>query len=123
MRFLRQQRKYATAIPGSTASPGFVVSGQLVVIPDEKNVDQSTETWSRLGKEIEFAHLQIPATEFQYHYRLTATITLAEISRQVGRRPTAKVLRAGRPPFYDARLARLAEVAGQIVSLEELIDC
>jgi hypothetical protein len=110
-------------IPGSTASPGFVVSGQLVVIPDEKNVDQSTETWSRLGKEIEFAHLQIPATEFQYHYRLTATITLAEISRQVGRRPTAKVLRAGRPPFYDARLARLAEVAGQIVSLEELIDC
>jgi tRNA G18 (ribose-2'-O)-methylase SpoU len=95
---------------------------QLVVIPDEKNVDQSAETWSRLGKEIEFAHLQIPTTEFQYHYRLTATIALAEISRQVGRRPTAKVPRAGRPPFYDHRLARLAEVAGQIVSLEDLVD-
>jgi len=95
---------------------------QLVVIPDEKNVDQSAETWSRLGKEVEFAHLQIPATEFQYHYRLTATIALAEISRQVGRRPTAKVPAAGRPPIYDHRLARLAEAAGQIVSLEDLAD-
>jgi hypothetical protein len=95
---------------------------QLVVIPDEKYVDQSAETWSRLGKEIEFAHLQIPATEFQYHYRLMATIALAEISRQVGRRPTAKVPRAGRPPFYDHRLARLAEAAGQLVGLEELMN-
>jgi SpoU rRNA Methylase family len=42
---------------------------QVVVIPDEKNLDQSTETWSRLGKEVEFAHLQIPATEYRYYYR------------------------------------------------------
>jgi hypothetical protein len=97
-------------------------STQLVVIPDEKNVDQSAETWSRLGKEIEFAHLQIPTTEFQYHYRLMATIALAEISRQVGRRPAIKVRPTGRPPIYDHRLARLAEAAGQIVSLEELLE-
>jgi hypothetical protein len=83
---------------------------------------RSAETWTRLGKEVEFAHLQIPASEFQYHYRLTATIALAEISRQVGRRPAAKVPRAGRPPFYDLRLASLAEAAGQIVSLEDLVD-
>ena len=95
---------------------------QLVVFPDERQVDESAETWSRLGKEVEFAHLQIPTTEFPYHYRLTATIALAEISRQVGRRATAKVPRAGRPPFYDHRLARLAEAAGQSVSLEELVD-
>jgi tRNA G18 (ribose-2'-O)-methylase SpoU len=95
---------------------------QLVVIADEKNVDQSAETWSRLGKEVEFAHLQIPAMEFQYHYRLMATIALAEISRQVGRRPQIKVRPIGRPPIYDHRLARLAEAAGQIVSLEELLD-
>jgi tRNA G18 (ribose-2'-O)-methylase SpoU len=95
---------------------------QLVVIPDEKNVEQSVDAWSRLGKEVEFAHLQIPTTKFPYHYRLTATIALAEISRQVGRRPTAKVPRAGRPPLYDHRLARLAEVTGQIVSLEDLVD-
>ncbi len=95
---------------------------QLVVIPDEKNVDQSAEAWSRLGKEIEFARLRVPGTEFHYHYRLMATIALAEISRQVGRRPTVKVPPAPRPPIYDHRLARLAEAAGQIVSLEELVD-
>ena len=95
---------------------------QLVVIPDEKNVEQSAETWSRLGKEVEFAHLQIPETDYRYHYRLTATIVLAEISRQVGRRPTLKVPPRGRPPIYDHRLARLAEAAGQIVSLEELVN-
>ena len=95
---------------------------QLVVIPDEKNLDLSAEAWSRLGKEVEFAHLQIPAREFRYHYRLTATIALAEISRQVGRRPAGKVPPAGRPPFYDHGLARLAEAVGQIVSLEDLAD-
>ena len=51
-----------------------------------------------------------------------ATIALAEISRQVGRRPAIKVRPAGRPPIYDHRLARLAEAAGQIVSLEELLE-
>jgi hypothetical protein len=95
---------------------------QLVVIPDEKHVDQSLEAWSRLGKEVEFAHLQIPAMDFQYHYRLMATIALAEISRQVGRRPPIKVRPVGRPPIYDHRLARLAEAVGQIVSLKELLD-
>jgi hypothetical protein len=94
----------------------------LVVIPDEKKVEISAEAWSRLVKEVEFAHLQIPTTGFQYHYRLTSTIALAEISRQVGCRPTAKVPRAGRPPFYDHDLAHLAEVAGQIVSLEDLLE-
>ncbi len=95
---------------------------QLVVIPDEKNVDQSAETWSRLGKEVEFAHLQLPATDYQYHYRLTATIVLAEIARQVGRRPAIKVRPVGQPPIYDRRLARLAEAVGQLVSLEELLE-
>ena len=93
---------------------------QLVVIPDEKKVEQSAETWTRLGKEVDFAHLQIPATDYQYHYRLTATIALAEISRQVGRCPAIKMRAAGRPPIYDHRLGHLAEAAGQLVKLEEL---
>src|ERR1043166_1744491 len=38
-------------------------TSQLIVIPDEITVDQSAERSSRLGKEIEFAHLQIPAKE------------------------------------------------------------
>jgi hypothetical protein len=58
----------------------------------------------------------------EYHYRLMATIALAEISRQVGRRPAAKVRPAARPPIYDHQLGRLAEAAGEIVRLDELAD-
>ncbi len=95
---------------------------QLVVIPDESCVEVSTESWARLGAELEYAHLQIPVAEFTYHYRLAATIALAEVSRQVGRRPTARVAKEARPPIYDHRLAGLAEAAGQIVRLEELME-
>src|SRR5260370_21315279 len=65
-------------------------SSQLVVIPDESRVDAAAENWSRLGRHVEFAHLQLPASNFMYHCRLLATIALAEISRQVGRRPSLK---------------------------------
>jgi len=95
---------------------------QVIVIPDESCVDVSVEAWARLGKEVEFAHLQIPVSEFAYHYRLAATIALAEVSRQVGRRPTAKVAREARPPIYDHKLASLAAAVGQIVRLEELVN-
>jgi len=57
---------------------------QLLVIPDENAVDHSAETWSHLGKEVEFGCLQIPVREFKYHYRLIASMALAEVSRQVG---------------------------------------
>src|SRR5207249_2145116 len=95
---------------------------QLIVIPDESCVDGSTETWARLGKDVEFAHFQIPVSEFAYHYRLAAIIALAEVSRQVGRRPTVKVAKEARPPIYDHKLASLVETVGQIVRLEELVN-
>ena len=95
---------------------------QLIVVPDEMKVDQAAETWSRFGKEVEFAHLQITATNIPYHYRLPATIALAEISRQVGRRPKVKLPPALRPPIYDHRLAHLAEAMGQLVDLEDLMN-
>ena len=95
---------------------------QLIVIPDESCVDISAEEWARLGKEVEFAHLQISVAEFAYHYRLAATITLAEVSRQVGRRPPARIRPEARPPIYDHKLAALAKTAGQIVRLEELAN-
>ena len=98
------------------------LSDGAIVIPDESCVDVSVEAWARLGKEVEFAHLQIPVSEFAYHYRLAATIALAEVSRQVGRRPTAKVAREARPPIYDHKLASLAAAVGQIVRLEELAN-
>ena len=97
-------------------------ASQLVVIPDEGRMDLASEAWSRLGAYVEFASLQIPVADFTYHYRLTATVALAEISRQIGRRLTEKIPRAPRPPIYDLKLARLAEAAGQWVRLEDLMD-
>ena len=96
-------------------------ASQLVVIPDESEPGLGTEVWSRLGAEVEFACLQIPAAEFTYHYRVIATVALAEISRQVGR-PSIKGPPAPRPPIYDHKLARFAEAAGQWVRLEDLAD-
>src|SRR5262249_27329868 len=63
---------------------------QLVIIPDGSRIDVTAYDWSRFGTDIKFAHLSLPTLEFQYHYRLVATIALAEVSRQVGRPPAAK---------------------------------
>lgn len=97
-------------------------TSQLIVIPDEGQLKFAAEDWSRFGKEIEFANVQIPAADFTYHYRLVSTIALAEISRQVGRRPPVKLPSGPRPPIYDHRLLRLAETAGQVVRWEDLLD-
>lgn len=94
---------------------------QLVVIPDESRSEIAAEDWSRFGRQIEFAHLQLPTTDFAYHYRAVATIALAEISRQVGRRPTVKLPTAPRPPIYDHAIGELAEAAGELVSFDDLL--
>ena len=73
------------------------------------------------GVEIEFAHLQLPAADFIYRYRLIATIALAEISRQTGRRQPAKMPTGPRPPIYDQTLGALAAAKGELVRLEELL--
>jgi tRNA G18 (ribose-2'-O)-methylase SpoU len=94
----------------------------LVAIPDESRVSLSAEGWGRLGQEVEFAHLELPNREFWYHYRLVATVALAEISRQVGRLAADQRLPGPRPPIYDLRLGRLAEAAGETVRLEDLVE-
>jgi len=52
---------------------------------------------------------------------LLATIALAEISRQVGRRPAVKVPKAPHPRIYDHAVKGLAEAAGEFVSFDELL--
>src|SRR5437773_7044165 len=94
---------------------------QLVVIPDESRSEIAAEDWSRFGRQVEFAHLQLPTTEFTYHYRLMATIALAEISRQVGRRPAVKVPTGPRPPIYDHAIEQLAQATGEFVGFDELL--
>ena len=95
---------------------------QLVVIPDESRGEFAGGNWARLGRQVEVAHLRLPTADFTYHYRLVATVALAEISRQVGRRPAMKGPRDARPPIYDHALERLAAVAGEIVPFEDLLD-
>jgi SpoU rRNA Methylase family len=94
----------------------------LVVIPDESQIDVTTHDWSRLSPNIKFAHLSLPKTDFPYHYRFIATIALAEISRQVGRPPTAKPPAGPRPPIYDYALGNIAKISGQLVALDDLAN-
>jgi rRNA methylases len=94
---------------------------QLVVIPDESQIEVTAHDWSRFGADVQFAHVVLPCSEFPYHYRLIATIALAEISRQVGRPPKLKAPAAPRPPIYDFNLGKLAEIAGERVALEDLM--
>lgn len=94
---------------------------QLIAIPDESCLDLSREDWSRLGKKVTFMHVDVPCRDFVYHYRLIATIILAEVARQVGRRLRDAV---GRPtrhaPFYDHALDVLSKEQGETVFLEDL---
>jgi len=94
---------------------------QLLVIPDESTLDISHEPWNRLGKQIRFAHLDLPQQHFTYHYRLIATIALAEVAHQVGqpaRTPTSRTKR--RRPSYDSALNLLPPETGEIIYLEDL---
>lgn len=94
---------------------------QLLVLPDESALDVDAVDWGHLGRAVNFAHLELPSHEYTYHYRLAATIALAEAARQVGRKAGTKT---GRPapvePFYESALAALAEAEGETIYLEEL---
>lgn len=85
--------------------------GQLLVIPDEGALDLAREDLGRLAPRVRLVSLDLPRTDFQYRFKLVASIVLAEAGRQVGVR-----LRPGRgrarPPFYDRALPVLAEEVG-----------
>jgi len=96
---------------------------QLVVIPDESGVQLERQDWERLGKRVRFVRVDVPGVEFAYHYRLVASIALAEMARQVGQRPRVAL----GPPVrekvvYDRVLELLAQEGGELVYLEDLVD-
>lgn len=95
---------------------------QLIVIPDETQVDLAEETWERLGQNIQFVSLDVPARTFPYHYRLVATVAMAEIARQVGRRPPGIPKPKRKYPVYDRVLQVALDLEGEDVWLEELMD-
>ena len=57
---------------------------------------------------------------YVYHFRLAATVALAEISRPVGTRLRAPRGPRVRPPAYDRALEGLATDAGEVLSLWDL---
>jgi tRNA G18 (ribose-2'-O)-methylase SpoU len=94
---------------------------QLLVIPDESRTDLSREGWNRLGTNVSFVQIKLPAAQYVYHYRLFASIALAEAARQVGQRliaPKRKVSKQGL--IYDRSLAILSERLGEEVFLSDL---
>ncbi len=102
---------------------------QLIVLPDESQIDLAAERWARLGAAVRFVHLdlpsQVPIPPERYHFRLGATIALAEAARQVGQRARPPVEREEprsrrHVPFYDRALALLDEARGETVFLEDL---
>ncbi len=94
---------------------------QLIAIPDESAVDCREEDWRRLAREVTFVRLDVPHQPYVYHYRLIATIALAEIARQIGRKAPSGVGRRARPtPYYDRALETLSDTQGETVFLEDL---
>jgi hypothetical protein len=95
----------------------------IVVIPDESRLDVAQEDWQRLGRNVQFINLDLPATEFVYHYRLIATVAMAEIARQVGRKPRRVEFERKEPRLiYRQAIRATLEARGELVYLEELED-
>src|SRR5262249_22082324 len=94
---------------------------QLVVVADESRVDFSKENWERLGANVQFVRIEPATSDYVYHYRIFASIALAEALRQVGQKPGVRVPRAARQgPVYESSLAVLMEEKGEEIFLEDL---
>jgi len=91
---------------------------QLIVIPDENTSHVDSVAFERNGRRLRAARLDLPQP-FPYHYRLIASIVLAEIARQVGTRVPREGRRRERPE-YLLQLPLALEAAGESVSLDDL---
>ncbi len=95
---------------------------QVIVMADESEIDPDTEQFARLGRHVRFVRLDAPKAEAPYHFRLSATIALAEAGRQVGHRPPVP----GRPrrhgPLFEHALKTLLSDEGETVFLEDLAE-
>jgi tRNA G18 (ribose-2'-O)-methylase SpoU len=92
---------------------------QVIAIPDESRIDVKAVDWERLGRSVRFVHLDLPNQSFPYRYRLIASIALAEVARQVGRKIESRT--TGRSDLrYGSSLDLLTETNGEVISLNEL---
>lgn len=94
---------------------------QLVAIPDERDANASDQDWGRLGVPVKSVRLELPGGCRPYHYRLIASIVLAEVARQVGRRPDERGRAPQGEPVYGRTLRLLDKSQGETVSHAELL--
>jgi tRNA G18 (ribose-2'-O)-methylase SpoU len=92
----------------------------LLVIPDESAIDFEAEPWQRLAARVRYARLDLPERPFPYHYRLIASIVLAEAARQIGQRAREPVRRPRAEPLYDRALTLREAEQGETIDLEDL---
>lgn len=95
-------------------------ASQVIVIPDETAVDPGREDWHRLARDVRYVHLPVPFPESSYHYRLIASIVLAEVARQVGQAAPSPARPRRHEPLYDRVLELLSEERGETIDLSEL---
>jgi hypothetical protein len=94
---------------------------QIIVIPDECRIDVAAEDRERLGRVVKFVHLDVPNPALARRYRLTASIVLAEVAREVGR--NVRRDHVERPGLrYESGLDLLLELEGEEITLEDLTD-
>ncbi len=94
---------------------------QIVIIPDESSVDVVAENWHRAGSNVQFVKIEVPAVDYDYHYRVFASIALAEISRQVGHSAAERYARKVKQgPIYDKFLSFVQHGAFEEIDLEDL---
>ena len=91
----------------------------LLMIPDEEQSDQPD--WASLGPHVEFARVDLPTTVHPYRYRLTASIVLSEVARQLGPLPPG-VRSDGRRGglTYESALSAVSTGVVDLVSPVEL---
>lgn len=96
-------------------------SRQLIVICDEGAGLVDPADMQRNGRRVRIATLGPLQPCFPYHYRLIATLVLAEVARQVGTR-LAREGRGGARPEYLLKLPLYLEAAGESLSLDDLSE-
>ncbi len=96
---------------------------QLLVLPDESMIDRDAEDWQRLGKRIRFVNPGFSNKPSTYHFRLPASIALAEAARQVGWRTRPSLGRPSRHgPVFDQALSLIMKEHCEVVYLDELTE-
>ena len=96
-------------------------ASQIIIVPDQTAIDLDREDWNRIARDVRFVQLNVPGKDFPYHYRLIASIALAEVARQVGQQTRADRGRTTRHgPLYDYSLKLLSDDHGETVFLEDL---